>query len=179
MQNATLVGEARATGNYSYRASPLYGDGWLLVGDAFAFVDPVFSSGVYLAMNSACLGAEVVDARLRDATVAPRLARAYERRVRRGLRVFSWFIYRFTSPPMHRLFMAPSNRFRIQEAIISVLAGDVFGRTPIMRPLILFKAIYYAASARYLAGSLRAWWWRRRNAGETFTGGTTPLDQSG
>ncbi|MDN5870829.1 MAG: tryptophan 7-halogenase [Nitrococcus sp.] len=179
MQSATLLGEARATGNYSYCSSRLYGDGWLLVGDAFAFVDPVFSSGVYLAMNSACLGAEVVDARLRDTAAAPRLARAYERRVRRGLRTFSWFIYRFTAPPMHHLFMAPSNRFRMQEAVISVLAGDVFGKTPISRPLILFKAIYYAASARYLAGSLRAWWRRRRNAGATFTSGTTPLDQSG
>lgn len=179
MQEATLIGEARATGNYSYRSTRLYGDGWLMVGDAFAFVDPVFSSGVYLAMNSACLGTEVVDARLREAATAPQLASAYERRMRRGLRVFSWFIYRFTSPSMERLFMAPSNRFRILEAVISVLAGDVFSKTPIMRPLILFKAIYYTASARYLTGSLRAWWRRRRNAGETFRGGTTPLDQSG
>ncbi|HKH20060.1 MAG TPA: hydroxylase, partial [Gammaproteobacteria bacterium] len=69
-----------------------------MVGDAFAFVDPVFSSGHYLAISSACLGAEVVDSHLRRLENAPQIAEAYERKVNRGLRTFSWFIYRFISP---------------------------------------------------------------------------------
>lgn len=89
----------------------LYGDRWLTVGGAIAFVAPVFSSSVYLAMNSESLGAEVVDARLRGLGQAPQRARRYKRTVTRGLPRFSWFIYSFTSPPMQRLFMGPKTRF--------------------------------------------------------------------
>lgn len=179
MRAAELVnGEARATGNYSYRATRLHGDGWLLVGDAFAFVDPVFSSGVYLAMNSASLGSDVVDARLRGLASAPRLAKIYERRITRGLRTLSWFIYRFTSPPMHRLFMGPKNTFRMQEAVISVLAGDLFRNTPLTVPLTLFKGLYYTVFAADFATSWRGFLRRRQNARSMFSGGTTPQDQA-
>ena len=50
----------------------MVGERYIMVGDAFAFIDPVFSSGVMLAMNSAFLGAEVVDAWLRDPQAARR-----------------------------------------------------------------------------------------------------------
>ncbi len=102
-------------------------------------------------MNSASLGAEVVDARLRGLETTPRMAKSYECKVTRGLQTFSWFIYRFTSPPMHRLFMRPKNTFRMQEAVISVLAGDLFRKTPITLPLTLFKAVYYSMFTLRLA----------------------------
>ena len=51
-----------ATGNFSYACDRTHGPGYLLLGDAYAFIDPVFSSGVLLAMNSAFVGAEAVDA---------------------------------------------------------------------------------------------------------------------
>ena len=53
-------------GNYSYDSSTIGGTSWMLVGDAFAFLDPVFSSGVYLATSTAERTAEVVDAALCD-----------------------------------------------------------------------------------------------------------------
>lgn len=49
----------------------MHGERYIMIGDAFAFIDPVFSSGVMLAMNSAFLGADVVDANLRDPAQAP------------------------------------------------------------------------------------------------------------
>ncbi|MEO8137932.1 MAG: FAD-dependent oxidoreductase, partial [Betaproteobacteria bacterium] len=55
--NAKLVEPATATGNYSYAAQRTSGHNYLMLGDAFAFIDPVFSSGVFLAMNSAFVGA--------------------------------------------------------------------------------------------------------------------------
>ena len=61
LRDARLVSEVTATGNYSYHSERMYGDRHIMLGDAFAFVDPVFSSGVMLAMNSAFLGAEAVD----------------------------------------------------------------------------------------------------------------------
>src|SRR5437660_906474 len=60
MRRAELIGnEVRVTGNYSYDSSSMGGPGWVLIGDAFAFIDPVFSSGVYLAMSGAEQAARV------------------------------------------------------------------------------------------------------------------------
>jgi hypothetical protein len=53
-------------GDYSYFCHQKYGDNFALVGDASAFIDPIFSSGVYLGMNSAKLLADAVDVRLRE-----------------------------------------------------------------------------------------------------------------
>ena len=53
MAGAERLGEITSTGNYSYRATTAHGDGWMAIGDAFAFLDPVFSSGVLLAMTAA------------------------------------------------------------------------------------------------------------------------------
>lgn len=176
MQHARLIGSARATGNYSYRSTRLYGDRYVLVGDAYTFIDPVFSSGVNLAMQGAVLAAEVVAARLTDPRRGERLARAYERRLQRAIDTISWFIYRFTSPAMRRLFMAPRNALRMQEAIISVLAGDLFGRTPLRLPITLFKGVYYATSLALIGHTYWAWRYRQRTVRTVFTGGTTPQD---
>ncbi|MGZ8408333.1 MAG: NAD(P)/FAD-dependent oxidoreductase [Hyphomicrobium sp.] len=177
MQSARLLGRARATGNYSYRSSRMYGDGYILVGDAFAFIDPVFSTGVYLAMNSAVLGSEAVDAHLRDPRSSHRAFHHFERQVRHGIDTVSWFIYRFTAPAMQELFMAPRNAFRIQEAIISLLAGDVFRRTPIGIPLAVFKVIYYWTSVARLSRSWASYARRKHNVALAFDGGTTAQDE--
>jgi flavin-dependent dehydrogenase len=166
MQGASLLAPALATGNFSYQARTLYGDGWMIVGDAFAFIDPVFSSGVYLAMNSAERGAAVIDTMLRtgDMSVAGNraLLRDYERTIRRGLKWFSWFIYRITTPAMRRMFMHPRNTFRMEEAVLSLLSADVFDKTPIARPLTVFKVIYWIATFWYWRESLASWRQRRR-----------------
>jgi flavin-dependent dehydrogenase len=177
MQHARLVSEARATGNYSYRAARMYGEGYLLVGDAFAFIDPVFSTGVFFAMNSATLGAEAVDAYLRDPAGAKRALRRFDRQVRHGIDVVSWFIYRFTSPAMQQLFMAPRDTLRIKQAILSMLAGDVFRGTPIGLPIALFKAVYYTTSAGLFSRALSAYQRRKYNVSVRFGGGTTPQDR--
>ena len=178
MGEATLIdGVARATGNFSYTAGRMSGPGYLLIGDAYAFIDPVFSSGVYLAMNSARLGAEVVDSCLRDPAQEAVLQRRFEKQVRRGLREFSWFIYRFTSPVMQKLFMGPKDTpFGLRSAVISLLAGDVFGRVPLRMPLMLFKTIYFSLSLANASRALPAYLRRRRNRTVGFTGGTTSQD---
>jgi flavin-dependent dehydrogenase len=163
LREAKLTGPATATGNYSYYADRMAGDRYILVGDAYGFIDPVFSSGVYLAMHSAFLGADVVDGVLRDPRAAPRLCRRFDRQVRRGLRTFSWMIYRMTSPTMRNLIMGPRNLLGVQSAVVSFLAGDVFRFAPVMPRLYLFRGIYYFFCATHLATSFRAWR-RRREA---------------
>lgn len=163
MQSAEAVTAAQGTGNYSYWSSRLYGDGYLLVGDAYAFVDPVFSSGVFLAMKSAQSGADAVDAILCGAGETRALLRRHERYLRRGIQTVAWFIYRYNSPILRRLFMRPSNMFRIKSAVVSVLAGDTFGRTPIGLPVFLFKTIYTVLKFTDWRGSLAFGLRRRRN----------------
>ncbi|MCP9447136.1 MAG: tryptophan 7-halogenase [Nitrospira sp.] len=143
MANAKLLGQAYAAANYSYRRTTMRGDGYLMVGDAFAFIDPVFSSGVHLALNSATLGAEVVDAYLRKSPDYPHRVKEFERLVRLGVNTYSWFIYHFTQPAFRALFMSEGSIFKMEEAVLSILAGDAFGKSPTQIPLFLFKMAYY------------------------------------
>jgi flavin-dependent dehydrogenase len=160
LEGAELVAEPEATGNYSYQCDRCQGENYVMVGDAYAFIDPVFSSGVMLAMNSAFAAAEVVHARLAERSGEAAARRRFEHVMRVGPKEFSWFIYRITNPTMRDLFMAPSDRLDMKKALLSVLAGDIFGDTPIRRGLLAFRAVYYAFSLVHLPRSLRAW--RRR-----------------
>jgi len=176
MTDAEMISDVRVTGNYSYTCSRMTGPGWVMVGDAFAFVDPVFSSGVYLAMHSGKQAAALVDEVLREPAREAALQAAFDRRIRRGVRVFSWFIYRFNSPVMRNLFASPRNIWRVEDGVISMLAGDVFDSPPVMRRLHLFKCIYAiggALSLRRFIGDLIE---RRRQARYAFSGGNTPVD---
>ena len=86
--------------------------------------------------------------------------------MRMGPREFSWFIFRMTNPAMREMFMYPRNPVRVKEALLSLLAGDIYGRTPIWFSLAAFKFIYYIQSALHLPSSWAAWRARRRNIGE-------------
>ncbi len=163
LKDAELVSEIEATGNFSYACDRSHGPNYLLLGDAYAFIDPVFSSGVMLAMNSAFVGADAVDACLRQPEKAARALKHFDRMMKHGPKEFSWFIYRVTNPTMRDLFMSPRNVFRVKEALLSVLAGDIFGRTPIWRSLLVFKVIYYLASLTNLKRTIGAWKRRKLN----------------
>jgi len=176
MQGAQRIGDVRVTGNYSYACERMAGPGWIMIGDAWAFVDPVFSSGVYLAMDNGLRAAELIDASLANPALEKGLQAAYGKRVRRGVRVFSWFIYRFNSPVMRMLFARPRNVLKVEQGVISMLAGDVFDNAPVRRRLYLFKFIY-AMTGLF---NWRAWRAelaeRERQNRAQFSGGNTPLD---
>jgi flavin-dependent dehydrogenase len=144
LRDATLTGPATGTGNYSYESDGMVGDRYIMVGDASSFIDPVFSTGVYLAMRSALLGADAVAACLDHPERAAAALSRFEREVKGGIDRFSWFIYRITSPAIRNLFMAPRNFFRMEEAVLSLLAGDIAADSPIRFRLFLFKILYYA-----------------------------------
>lgn len=163
LRHATLASPVEATGNFAYACERTHGSNYLLLGDAYAFIDPVFSSGVMLAMQSAFIGAETVDSCLRDPQQAAAALKAFDHSTRIGPKAFSWFIYRVTNPTLRNMFMAPRNIFRVKEALLSVLAGDVFGNTPIKRPLLIFKGIYYLASLLRLKRTVTAWRMRKHN----------------
>ncbi|GAC1302467.1 MAG: NAD(P)/FAD-dependent oxidoreductase [Steroidobacteraceae bacterium] len=153
---AQLASEVEATGNYSYSCARSCGTNYLMVGDAYTFVDPVFSSGVMLAMQSGMYAAQTIERCRRDPARRPRILRRFDRLMRHGPKQFSWFIYRVTNPTMRELFLGPRNVLRMEEALLSVLAGDMFGRTPIWTSLRLFKVLYYLVSFANLGRTLRA-----------------------
>jgi flavin-dependent dehydrogenase len=60
LENAKRVAPFRVQKEYSYRSKQVAGDGWVLVGDAFGFLDPLYSSGVLLALRSGALAADAI-----------------------------------------------------------------------------------------------------------------------
>ncbi len=178
IEHARLIGEeVRVTGNYSYDSALMGGAGWVMIGDAFAFLDPVFSSGVYLAMSGAEQAATVVDEALRDPRREGSLLRKLERRQRAGMRRFAFFIYRFNSPIMGRIFRQPRNIWQIEQGVISMLAGDLFDSPKVARRLRAFKLVYAITALRHFARWRSEHRYRLEQARSQFTGGTTPLDR--
>jgi flavin-dependent dehydrogenase len=163
LSGAQLINEVQATGNYSYHCTRSHGARYLLLGDAYAFIDPMFSSGVMLAMHSAFAGAETVDTCLRQPARAAAALRRFDEIMRRGPREYSWFIYRVNSPTMREMFLGPRNIWRVKEALLSLLAGDIFGATPIWASLRAFKLLYRLISLRHPGRSAHAWRRRRVN----------------
>ena len=178
MEQAELIGdEVRVTGNYSYDAEVIGGPGWMLVGDAFVFLDPVFSSGVYLATSGAEQTAALVDEALAHPEREARLQRRLEKRLRSGMRRFAFFIYRFNSPVMQHLFQNPRNTWQIEQGVISMLAGDLFDSSKVRMKLHLFRLIYAVNVLRNWRAFYREHRYRLAQAKAQFTGGTTPVDK--
>jgi flavin-dependent dehydrogenase len=162
LKDAALVGDkVHATGNFSYSATHCSGDRYLLLGDAYTFIDPMFSSGFLLAMQSAFESVDVVQTTLDSGPrAAARGRRRFDKVMDLGPRAFSWFIFRVTNPTLREMLLEPANPLRVKEALISLLAGDIFGKTPIWPSLVALKGIYYLVSLSTLKRSIAAW--RRR-----------------
>jgi flavin-dependent dehydrogenase len=98
LSTGTCTGEYWITSEYSrhskYGASP----GLLLVGDAFAFLDPVFSSGVMLALKSAVLAGDAVHLALVDDDVSPQRFTGYAALIREGIENMRKLVYAFYEP---------------------------------------------------------------------------------
>jgi flavin-dependent dehydrogenase len=150
LKNATLQGGVTATGNYSYFATRASGERFLLAGDSAAFIDPVFSTGVYLAMLSGFWAADAVRGCLAAPAKSAKLLRRYEARTRGAANAFTWFIYRIREPAMRNLFMSPRNMFRVEEAVLALLAGGIFDGWSLRFRLYIFRMIYYVTKLSHL-----------------------------
>lgn len=110
--------------DFSYRMGRSYGPNFALVGDAAGFLDPIFSTGVFLSMKSAELVAAGVDHQLE--TGSDGLLDAYHRKMNRALDRYTEFIEKFYRREFAEIFLQPSERFGLLPAVIGVLAGKVF-----------------------------------------------------
>jgi flavin-dependent dehydrogenase len=146
MRDAVRITDVVGTGNFSYRARVASGEGWMMIGDAYAFLDPVFSSGVLLAMTAAEMGADVASAWLKNPASGRAAARRAERDLCRAMDRIAWLIHRINTPALRLLFMAPRNTLRMRDGLISLLAGNLRGDWRTALPVLAFKAVYCTTS---------------------------------
>jgi flavin-dependent dehydrogenase len=124
MSGARRVSPGRFDADYSYLHTQHAGDAWVLVGDAGGFLDPIFSTGVLLALQSGLEAAEAISAGLRRGDLSRARFAAYERTLKRRYRHFRRFAVGFYDPAFRDLFFSPSSRLGLYEAVLSVLAGN-------------------------------------------------------
>ena len=116
--------------NFSYRCDPFAGAGYFLLGDAAAFVDPIFSTGVCLGMMEGKDAAEQV-ARVLAGEISPDAARAnYLRLAHDSTDVFFELIRLYYNHSFRELFLHGQGPWGIHRAVLSLLAGHVFPRPP-------------------------------------------------
>ena len=126
MKNATRVSPVYSAGDFSYRNTRLAGERWLLAGDAAGFIDPVFSSGVFLAIMSAEKAADTLEEVLRDESKRSRSFNKYSRTVNRIMDIYLTFVnswYR-NGKEFLEVFLSPSDTVQIAAAVNAVLAGN-------------------------------------------------------
>lgn len=112
--------------DYSARSERLAGDGWVLVGDAATFLDPVFSTGVFLAMATGERAARAIDRALsRHGRVDARDLAAYARQANRMFARFRRFVYNFYDPVFFEAFCTENPPDKIRAAVTTTLAGGV------------------------------------------------------
>jgi flavin-dependent dehydrogenase len=127
MKEARLVGLIQTTSDFSYYNRRFVGPRLLRVGDAAGFMDPIFSAGVFLAMWSGKLAAEVVGKCLEREQPDARLFATYEKRVRRGLRFYWRVVESYYTTPFMEVFLRPSGHCDLPSAVNAVLAGELEG----------------------------------------------------
>lgn len=123
MINAKAITQGHVLSDFSYTNRRLVSDRLVRVGDASGFIDPIFSSGVMLAMHSAQKGAQVVNEAIAAHKTMTFAMRRYEWSTRRHVSRFWQFIEKFYTKHFAQLFFQPSNKFRMVCAINCVLAG--------------------------------------------------------
>jgi flavin-dependent dehydrogenase len=128
LDGAPRITPVHSAANFSYRTDPAIGDRFVCVGDAIAFVDPIFSSGVYIATQSAELSAAEILKAFRDNRFEARRFRGYQRRVRNGMKPFQRFIWHFYDPSFTEMFLKPREFAGMVDSVTGVLAGGAFLR---------------------------------------------------
>jgi geranylgeranyl reductase family protein len=136
------VSQVYTAADFSYRSERLTGDRWLLAGDAAGFIDPVFSSGVFLAVLAGEQAADVLHEVLEHPKRARRLFRHYERLVNRAMDVYLRFVESwYAGKEFIEVFLTPTELLQIPPAVNAVLGGNIGNRFAIRWRMELFYLI--------------------------------------
>ena len=127
LADARLAGPMQTTSDFSYFNRRLVGGRVLRIGDAAGFMDPIFSAGVYLAMWSGKLAAEVVQQSLARGDDGSRRFLKFEKRVKAGMHFYWQMVEHYYTKPFMDLFLQPRNHASLPDAVNAVLAGELEG----------------------------------------------------
>ncbi len=119
------TGKYWVTGEYSYRSDYCAADGVVLVGDAFAFLDPVFSSGVFLALKSGELAADAIDAALESGDLSGSQFEDYGKDVCKAIERMRKIVYAFYHPEFNFGKLIKMNP-ELRPTLTDLLIGDLF-----------------------------------------------------
>jgi flavin-dependent dehydrogenase len=126
LATAKRLFQPRATADFSFRVRTLRGSGWLALGDAAGFIDPLFSTGAHLAMWGALQAADAIDAALDADDLSPERFTHWEGELREGAELFTGAVQAFYSGQLTELLFAQPQHPFLRRAITSMLSGDVF-----------------------------------------------------
>ncbi len=155
MRAAQRVTEIYARKDFSYRMRNIVGENFALIGDAAGFLDPIFSTGVFIAMKSADVVADAVDEKLRTGSM--RLLLRYEHDLTGALGKYFRFISQFYRREFLEVFLQPSPRFGLLPAIVGVLAGNVFAKRGNRLKLALFFLLVWLQKQKRMIAPPIAW----------------------
>ena len=125
MRAATRATQVHTAADFSYRNTRLTGDRWMLAGDAAGFIDPVFSSGVFLAVMAGEKAADTLQVVLDQPKKQRRLFKHYEKAVHRAMDVYLRFVDAWYSKEFIEVFLHPQDFLQLPPAINAVLGGNV------------------------------------------------------
>ena len=137
LDGAPRITAVHSAANFSYQTEPAVGDRYVCVGDAIAFLDPIFSSGVYLATQSAELSSVEILKAFRENRFEARRFAGYQKAIRRGMRPFQRFIRNFYDPSFTEMFLNPREYAGMVDGVTGVLAGGAFLRMSLRMRLSL------------------------------------------
>src|SRR5437762_2131262 len=123
MRNARREWPVRVEKDFSYSSSTYAGNRWVLAGDAGSFLDPVFSTGVSIAMESGIEAAAELDRALARNDFSARRFAAFSRRQRKRFRTFRRFVIGFYTPQFRDLFFDPEPPRTMFKPVMTVLSG--------------------------------------------------------
>jgi flavin-dependent dehydrogenase len=121
---ATRCTEVHVSSDYSYRVEQLHGDRWLAAGDAAGFIDPVFSSGVFLAILGAEQAADALHEALDRPAAARRLFSRHARQLQQVMRLYLKFVESWYRQEFVETVLSPREFFGVVQAVNAVLAGN-------------------------------------------------------
>jgi flavin-dependent dehydrogenase len=137
MKNARIAEPLQTTADFSYHNRRLAGERMLRVGDAAGFLDPIFSSGVYMAMLSGKLGAQAILESMGNGGKARSLER-YEKKFFGALKFYWEMIEGFYTTPFMEVFLEPREKWNLPAAVNAALAGELQGNWPLRWRMRLF-----------------------------------------
>lgn len=126
----------KVTQDFSYRSKEVAGPGWVLVGDAYGFVDPVYSSGVFLALKSGELAADAVHDALKAGDVSAEILGRWAGEFLPGMEAIRKLVYAFYTKEFSFAHFLKSHPDCI-DGMVDILSGKVYINdvTPIFEPM--------------------------------------------